>query len=379
MNKKFWFKIILSVILFSISFILFQLKDNPQFAEEYCRNFVSNYYLFIGNVTSITSLSVHEIIIYFLIIYFTFNFFYLISRLFKRQIKKFLIKSSSVLLMAAIVTVSYTSTATMTYGRGMVDIPQYQQRIDKNQVMELFNYHLNKYNALAELNKFDEKGNIINPYNLNEMGELIAAEYRKFDSDFLFSYTPKAKTWITSFVLRELHLTGIYFGPTGEVNLNYLTTTVEQPYVLAHEFAHAKGVMRESDANLVAMYITINSEDPFIQFAGYYYTFYSLLSLVYYTQPYQTYVDCYYSISDKILKLQEINYDYWKNHDLLSKFQTWWYDFFLKFNGTEDGVDDYTPEENKEDTGNVDEDNRPIYEIIEYSTYQKLYMSLFFF
>lgn len=70
-------------------------------------------------------------------------------------------------------------------------------------------------------------------------------------------------------ILTRLGISGIYFPYTGEPNYNADAPDFEQPFSMAHEMAHQRGVARESEANFVAYLVCVNSRDPFVRYSGY--------------------------------------------------------------------------------------------------------------
>ncbi len=70
-------------------------------------------------------------------------------------------------------------------------------------------------------------------------------------------------------LLTRLGISGIYFPYTGEPNYNAEAPDFQQPFSLAHEMAHQRGVARESEANFVAYLVCVNSRDPFVRYSGY--------------------------------------------------------------------------------------------------------------
>lgn len=83
--------------------------------------------------------------------------------------------------------------------------------------------------------------------------------------------------------------------------------------------AHSKGAMPEEDANLVAAYICLNSEDPYIRYSGYDVCFWSLESFVMATNNKQNVEEFYNSIDDNIYRNNNYEYDYWTNHATFEK------------------------------------------------------------
>ena len=65
-------------------------------------------------------------------------------------------------------------------------------------------------------------------------------------------------------------MSGLYTYMTGEANLNTNFPDSTLPFTMAHEMAHQRGIAREDEANFVAFLVTMESDDPYIQYSGYY-------------------------------------------------------------------------------------------------------------
>ena len=79
----------------------------------------------------------------------------------------------------------------------------------------------------------------------------------------------KPKPILFSPVASRLSLLGFYFPYTAEPLINTSQPSYMIPFTAAHEVAHAKGVAKEAEANLVAFLVTTESADPFVRYSGY--------------------------------------------------------------------------------------------------------------
>ena len=108
--------------------------------------------------------------------------------------------------------------------------------------------------------------------------------------------------------------------------------SIDIPFVMAHEIAHLKGVMREDDANLVALYVCINSSNSFVRYSGYFRGFSRLLEIKAYTNN-KEYKEVIQQMDPRIF-LDNSNYStYFKEHDLLQYLSTFINDIYLYING----------------------------------------------
>ena len=222
--------------------------------------------------------------------------------------------------------------------------------------------------------EFNDDGSMVRPCSYNEIYDALKEEYQKLDSDYFLSYssTPKPM-YLLSWLYSQLQITGVTFPITNEANFNIDAPTSDMPFTIAHEMAHTKGVMREEDANLVAAYICLNSDNSYLRYSGYLTTYFSLYSLVQATNNEDMYKDFCNSLNPKIIK--DVNYinNYWKSHDLLGSISKFFNDIYLMLSQsqtTEAYVD-------HEDTSSHQEGEKTIYKINSYSPYQGLLINYY--
>jgi hypothetical protein len=104
--------------------------------------------------------------------------------------------------------------------------------------------------------------------------EVSALLKESFDSAADLALLPRGdfaspKPAYASGLLTRLGISGIYFPYTGEPNYNADAPDFQQPFSMAHEMAHQRGVARESEANFVAYLVCVNSRHPFVRYSGY--------------------------------------------------------------------------------------------------------------
>lgn len=69
-------------------------------------------------------------------------------------------------------------------------------------------------------------------------------------------------------ILGRLGFFGLYAFPLGEITVAAECTGAVAAFTLAHEMAHASGVVREPEADLVAFLACLDSGDPYLTYAG---------------------------------------------------------------------------------------------------------------
>ena len=147
-----------------------------------------------------------------------------------------------------------------------------KNKIDKEELFETADEV--RQQAEKELDKlfFREDGSSVMPYDLdtlnnklNKTYEIIAQKY-----DFIPDLSSNVKPILLSRALTYTHMSGLYTYMTGEANINTHFPDSTLPFTMAHEMAHQRGIAREDEANFVAFLVTMESDDPYIRYSGYY-------------------------------------------------------------------------------------------------------------
>lgn len=355
-------------------------------------NITKHWVWLTGHFTSLFPFSIFEITIILLIITCLILIILLIRSIVKRNFSKILSGLMIIVIVSLSVVNFYTLTAGFAYNRSAVPIPVSAQKYKNEEIIEIATYYLDDYNNLAQSFRRDSNGNVISPYGIKELSEKIALEFNKMSSPYFFDYSPRAKGMINSWFMTVTDISGITFLPFGEPVINKDMPTSEIPVTMAHEMAHSKGVMREGDCNLVAYYITVNSDDDYLRYCGYHAIFGSILSAV---DAGKQSRENYLSLSEKISPLitaeRKNSSKFWYGKDsrddfvgkiyrLFSSVGDFFNDLYLKISGVDNGNNSYgdtTGDGFLEDTGEVDPDtDEPIYEV-HYSTVQKMFFYIY--
>lgn len=180
-------------------------------------------------------------------------------------------------------------------------------------------------------------------YSMTELSKRINSSFSRLVCEYRIckDYPTRAKPVLASGVMSSAGITGIYSFFTGECNINMSYPDYNLPFTVAHEFAHARGICRENEANFVAFLVCIYSDDPFIRYSGYL-NLYGYLSNALYRADESLYRElfdglCEPAYSD-MLRASEISHSY--GDSLLGRVSDKLNDFYLKSNGT-DGVVSY--------------------------------------
>ena len=361
---------ILLIVLFSI------LKSVPAIAEAWTRGFGQFYFSVVGPTVSWFPLSITEFY------YITIGIIILVSiiQLIKRFVKHKPIEGvKKILKIANIITatlLTYTITFEFGYKREPVDLPFYSEKVENSEFKDIYNYFAEDLNYCISQLEFTEEGDLVINKSIREISELVEKSYDIIDSDYFFKTTVHAKPMMSSVIYRELQITGITFAPFGEANVNYLATSLEIPVTIAHELAHTKGVMRENEANQVAFYVCLNSDDVYLRFSAYALYFYQMSIMT--SSSYMNKAD------REDLVLIDSNYylsrqyasKYWKDHDLMEKIGDWFNNLYIKSSGDPNGTASYSGG-TQTDSGDPTPEDPTLLTLVP-SQYQKLFFENYY-
>lgn len=369
-HLKLCIKLIVIGLLLSVYIVFLILKSNKDVCEWWTSHFVKEYLNAFGHLTKWIPFSVTEIVmlgvIVLSILFLVFCLIYLFKGKFNKSLHLFL---NLTLTLLTVVTL-YQVTAEMAYNRKPVDVPLYNNKVEKTEFRGIVEHFITDLNDCCDHLEFKEDGDLVEPLTHNELNALLEEEYKNYPTEYLLSFTTSSKQMLSSFIYREFHITGVTFMPTAEANVNTMNVASGKPFTYAHELAHTKGAMREEDADLVAAYITLHSNNYYLRYSGYYYTISSLLNLCHYTGNDNDYKEVVNQLSPKFVKNVSFNNEYWSKHNSWAKFANWWNNLYLKISGEKEGTDSYG-----DDTPTIDPERK---EIKSFSSYQKLYFSIFY-
>lgn len=375
-------KLIALGVLAIVFTVLTLLSSNKAVCEFFATTFARAWIFIFGSLTSIIPISFYELFLIAAIVLAIVFVVYLFVFLFKRKWNRLL----SMTLIAAITVFSflniYTATASMTYNRKELPGEVYSQYSSKDlsfdEAVELAEIIINAANKAYEQTNHDAEGNIVYPFDFNELSNMIAEEYKRLDNSYFSAFTPRGKRIINKTIMSELHIVGVFFAPFGEANVNGYENNLYLPHTLAHEFAHSKGVMREFQADIVSSYILLQSDNAYLRYGAYVNCISSALRIV-----------CLYPNSDaeysRLVSLvnEGIYAERWNymtfygqfhHFDDLGKFFN---DLYLKLQKQPDGVGSYVKPGEIVDTGDVDDDGDPIVEVLNFAGMENLIITLY--
>lgn len=373
MLKKFKRQLIVLGLLTLILLICSIFRINESLSDFFSTHISAFLITIIGTISNILPFSLFEITLITFIIFAFILLFLIIKNIFKKNLESFLKHSLDLLVYLLIITNSFISICGVAYQRSGIDLPFYEEKITSELVDETIDYYLEDYNNIVSTFEKDENGISKCPYTFNELSKIMIEECKRLNqlSSYYYDFTGRPKATWFSLLMSELHITGIDFPFTSEANVNYLLPSIDIPFTMAHEIAHLKGVMREDDANTVALYVCITSNDPYVRYSGYFRGFHRLLEIKAYTNR-KEYNDIVSKMNSQIaIDIRDYNL-YFQEHDLLEDISDFMNDLYLSINGEKEGTDSYIDESVTESTGKTDEEGNEIREYLSYSKYQKL-------
>ena len=380
--KKFLSKKQLVTLIVLLSFLLIlicaiSLSSSKEASEFFTRTFSRAYIAIIGTIDSLIPISLMEVSVIFLFILCLGLIIKGIINIVKGNKKEGIFKFSLVITLILGVITSYYFACGLSYHRDNLPIELYEEKVEKTDYLPIIYSYIADFNELCNELSFAEDGSLIVPYSFEEMNKRVIKEFEKIDGDYFHNITVRGKPLFSSFIYRELHIAGVSFSALGEANVDYLVNSSDLPFTLAHEIAHIKGVMREQDANLIATYVLLDSDDAFLRFSAYRRTFFNLVDIVdFLPDPQQIRTHIYSLLDERIWKDIYYANDYYKKHDLFNTIATFFNDLYLKIFGN-GGIGAYDDNMDKEDSGNTDDNGNIIYNPV-YSKTQKLYFKFYF-
>jgi len=133
-----------------------------------------------------------------------------------------------------------------------------------------------------------------------------------------------------------------YINPfTAEAQINYLIPKVNLPATTCHEMAHQMGYASETEANFIGFMAATNNSDLYFQYSAYFMALrYALNEInLKYPDDIEGFIE---KLNLGIMKNQEEIVNYYKQYKLpFSLHSRAMYDFYLKANNQEKGIDSY--------------------------------------
>lgn len=361
--------------------VLMLLKMSKSVCEFFATTFSRVWIFIFGNLFGVFPFSLYELLLVVVIIGIIIIIVCFIKYLCGRKWQRLLSMCLSLVIAVLAFVNIYTLSASFSYNRA--DLPseiyvEYtSEDFTKEDAIQLASIMVDKVNAAFRKTEHDANGNIVYPYTNREMSDLLDVEYSKLQNRYFSPYTPRAKTIINKTIMSEMHIVGVFFAPFGEANINGYETSLDLPHTMAHELAHGKGVMREHEANLVAYYILVTCDNEYLSYGSLVDCMYSALSLLSMFPDSQKDYNEIVAKIDKGINVERRNYSkFWSQFTTLDKIGRFFNDLYLKMQN-QGGTVSYSKTPIIVDTGKVDGDNQPIFQILRFSNIQNMLIKLY--
>ena len=374
-------KAIVACALLLLLGILLLLKTNVAICEFVATTFARAWIWLTGHILGWIPLSFFELFLIVAILALIVCVVRIVKYLTKRKGKRALALFLSLVIVALCGVNLYTLTASFSYERDPLPaeiVTSYNgDTVTYDEAIAITEYIIDQVNDNYQLLPHDEEGSVIMP-SLNELNKLLRQEYARLDSDYFSPFTPNVKGILNKRIMSEFNITGVFFAPFGEPNINVTRMDVFTPSTMAHELAHAKGVMRESDANTVASYLLLTSKNAFLRYSGYVDCLADALRMV---RMFPNSNDDYKRLSDSVdagVSREISNYSkHWMQYTALDDIGEFFNNIYLKLQGQTDGTGSYVEPPVFEVTGDKDDDGNEIIVILNFSNTQNLLINLY--
>jgi len=255
-------------------------------------------------------------------------------------------------------------------------------------VTRIATYFFDDFAYVSSLMERDENGNTIIPYTRNQVKRLVENEFRRLRGNpYFFQFSPRLKSVQNSWWLSSTGIAGIAFLPTAEPHINWMPHPTSLPMVMAHEMAHALGVMREHDADLVAWHILLTSENPFLRYSAYLSSIGWMENAVFIgnNRNHELANEFWQMFPQEARNERRNMWNWWQEYrgpfawldDTLRWAGTFFNDLFLRCSGVEDGVGSYTPPPSETEPEEIEDEETGEVTVIYHPTFNTV-QNLFF-
>ncbi len=353
--------------------VMLSIEKNPEACEAMTRGFARFNNMVSSKISSIVPFSLTELSFLILGLVGILLLVITIILLVRKKFFGALYRLIEIGCITLIVVDIYHLSCEFAYHRDSIPLPYYQEKINREDHINIFNYFADDLNNCANQLEFDENGDVKTSMSLNDIAKEVQKAYEIIKgNNYYASHFGSVKPMVSSFLYREFQITGVTFAPLGEANINTLNLQFDIPFTVAHEIAHTKGVMREDDANQLACYVCLNSEHPYLRYSAY---------MRYFDQIEQ--MATRYYLEEDEMPLRRLDYQthyyksynyavaFWKKHNLLKSIGDFFNDLYIKSSGVKEGTASY----NGGTTSVVDPET---HELVSPSDYQKIFFEKYY-
>ena len=344
------------------------LSRNTALSEKATRTVTFAFTNSLGRLSSALPFSLFELLVCIAVIAALFLIIKGIVLLAKRKTARGLCSFTTLVATVLCVVSIYMLDTSFAYNREAPPLDVYQNgELSDEEILAASDAFFDDFIALADSLERDGNGFPVCELSAEEISDLIGKEYEKLDDEYYCDYVPRAKGMFFSSLMSEASLGGITFAPIGEANVNDEMPITDKIFTIAHETAHSIGIMREEDANLVAAYVLLNSENNLLRYSAMYSYFLRVLDIVEVldNDKYEAYRGAIYDEDSVIRKEISAVAEFWRSKKMrLAKISDFFNNLYLKFNGQNLGTGSYDDDNFWEVTpSDPDEDGNVTYEI----------------
>lgn len=264
---------IISGIIFVISILIYIGFCLSEGFADFFNRYISVIFRFIfAKITNILPFSLAELFVILIPVIGFISIWYLLK--FRCETRKSsLVASLCVLCIASLLLSSFVLCFAAGYRVPPLDekLGLESKPVSAQDLYQSADYLANKINELAPQINYNEDGFSEMPYDFREMNSKLIDAYDVFCGkyEFITNFKSTLKPVFLSEGLSYMHITGVYTFFTGEANININFPDYTVPYTAAHELAHQRGIAREDEANMVALLVCMESDDPYIRYSAY--------------------------------------------------------------------------------------------------------------
>ena len=372
--KKFKALIIKAVVIIAILaifIVLIVLKNNKDIAEAITRGPARWYGFVVSKITGIAPfISFTELLFVALFCIAVLLLVLFIINLVKLRFIRAFNKIFDIAIIALSVVTLYHFSCEAAYNRKGMPLPYYENDVEREEYVNIYNYFANDINLCISQMEFKEDGDV-KQMSLQNITKEVKKAYEIVSDPYFASHNGAVKPMLSSFIYREFQITGVTFAPFAESIINTLNASGDIPFTVAHELAHTKGVMREEDANMLAFYVCLNSENAYLRFSAYNRYFYYIKKLSF--SPYMSTEEqaTLVPINSAFNKYASFESKYWDEHDLLGNFADWVNNLYIKSSGDSNGTASYYG-------GTTDVADPELRKYTSFSSVQKLFLEKYY-
>lgn len=211
--------------------------------------------------------------------------------------------------------------------------------VNEQSVYDAAAYFIDRLNETSALLERDGEGNVVPPYSFDEIARLLNEQFDKLEGDYFSPCPVRPKGVVLSVGMSYLGITGIYFPFYAEANVNRNIPAYQLACTMAHEMAHAKGVSREADANVVAYVLCVLADDAYLNYSGLMPAAARLLNAL----PAEQYEQLYARLAPEVRQeYANANAHYARYEGVIDTISGFFNDLFLKANGISSGTRNYS-------------------------------------